>query len=113
MDEAKDQKLRDGIIDGADKALKIVMDYLNGNIEGSPKVEAAFKILGFGMKISHLNQLKIHIDRSQAIRLLPYISEEQRDKYIELTNPAAAPFLLDRPRKVQSSKLSSAKRSQA
>ena len=92
-----ENQFRDRVVKLGEKGLEIMEEYFDGKRSGTDKVKDAGKIIGFAVKISHMNQLKTATDRSQAIRLLQFIPKEQRANYIALTNPEAKPFLLSKP----------------
>jgi len=96
----KDEELREKIIDVGGKALEVLEGYFAGTESDEDKVKAAFRVVPQAVKVSHMNQQRVFVERSQAIRLLPYLKDEDtREKYIRLTQPTAKPLLLARPEK--------------
>jgi hypothetical protein len=80
-------------------ALGLVSDYFEEGTE-SPKVEKAFRFLPHAIKILHMKQTRHLQERSQAIRLLKFLpDDETRNRYIKITQPVAAPLLEHRPKK--------------
>jgi hypothetical protein len=78
-------------------ALELVADFFTKD-EDSPKVEKAFKFLPHAIKVRHMRQTRQLQERSQAIRLLNFLpDEETRQRYIKATQPGAAPLLEHRP----------------
>jgi len=87
-----------------DLALNLIADYFKAKPEGKeeadPRVEKAFKFIGHPIKVRHMAQHRMLTERSQAIRLLPYLkNQEAREEYIKMTQPQAAPLLEHRPQK--------------
>jgi hypothetical protein len=82
-------------------AVDMVIAYFIGeNDEPTPKVEKAFKFLPHAIKMRHMEQVKVSNERSQALRLLKFLpDDETRRKYIGLTQPQVAPLLEHRPGK--------------
>ena len=99
MNDERDDGFRHRVKAIAEKGLNIMEEDFEGTRKGTDKVNEASKMIGFGVKVSHMDQLKVQHERSQAIRLLPYIPKEKRGEYISLTNPTASPYLLGRPSK--------------
>lgn len=98
---AAEQTLKDRIIASSVKAMEAVDDYLAGNTDDREKAMTAFRILSQGVKVMQMMQVRMLTERSQALRLVKFLpNDEARAKYIALTNPQAAPLLLDKPKKV-------------
>ena len=96
----QEEKVKTRIVDAADKGLDIIDEYFTGQETDSGKVSMAFKMVGQSTKVMHMNQIKVFTERSQALRLLPWLSDDSaREQYIRMTNPQIAPKLLHRPKK--------------
>jgi hypothetical protein len=96
----KDEDFREKTINVGGKALEMIEKYFEGSEQDSDKVKAAFRIVPQAVKVSHMNQVRVQVDRSHAIRLLPYLKDEEvREKYIRITQPSLKPLLLARPEK--------------
>lgn len=96
------REFRDGILDRAGKALKWIDEYFEGKEVDPKKVHHAIKMVQFGVKIEHMNQIKDHNDKSLAIRLLRFLPDNNtRLEYIKITNPEVKPLLLGKPKKVK------------
>jgi len=93
------EDFRNGIINIAGKGLDIMNEYFDGKRTGTDKIDEASKMIREGVKISNRDQVDAQVKRSQAIRLLHFIPNENRANYIAITNPEAKPFLLPKPRK--------------
>ena len=99
MAKSIEEQLKGRVLSTAGKALDVMDSYLGGNEDDATKVTNAQKLLSLGIKILHMNQVRVSQDRSQALRLLKYLPDEDtRQKYISITNPAVAPLLLQRPK---------------
>jgi hypothetical protein len=99
-EKMKDEELREKIINVGGKALEVLEGYFEGTESDEERVKAAFRVVPQAVKVSHMNQQRVFVERSQAIRLLPYLKDEDaREKYIQLTQPTAKPLLLARPEK--------------
>jgi len=95
----KDEELREKMINVGGKALAVLVGYFEGTESDEDKVKVAFRVVPQAVKVSHMNQQRVFVERSQAIRLLPYLKDEDtREKYIRLTQPTAKPLLLARPK---------------
>jgi len=90
---------RDGVLNLGQKSLDIMNEYFEGNRHGTDKVKEASVVLREAVKVSNRDQVDAQVKRSQAIRLIPYMSKDQQREYIKFTNPETAPFLLDSPGK--------------
>ena len=99
MAKSIEEQLKGDVLTTANKALGVMDSYLDGNEDDTAKVFNAQKLLSHGIKILHMNQVRVLTDRSQALRLLKYLpDDETREKYISITNPKVAPLLLQRPK---------------
>jgi len=95
-----DEVFREKLVSVGSNALDMIGNYFRGEEEDSPKIDKAFKILPQAVKIMHMNQHRTLTERSQAIRLLPYLrDEETREEYIRMTQPSTAPLLESKPSK--------------
>ena len=94
-------ELRSGVQDVAHEALYILKGYFQGDEAKQERVTAAMKMLGFGVKIEHMNQLKDQGDKSLAIRMIQFLpkDEETRTEYLKITSPQIANLLTSFPRK--------------
>lgn len=97
--ENRDDTFREGIIRISEKSLKIIDEFFEGERTGADKVKEASQMIREGVKVSNRNQVNEQVSRSQAIRLIPFIPKEQREKYISITSPETKPFLLSKPKK--------------
>lgn len=94
-----EDKVKDRIINVADSGIEAIESYFKGEEINPEKVSIAFKLINQATKVMHMNQVRKLTERSQALRLLPWLKNDKaRDEYIRITNPEAAPLLLDRPR---------------
>lgn len=99
MSKSVEEQLKVDVLATASKALGIMDSYLDNNEGITDRVLVSQKLLSHGIKILHMNQVKILTDRSQALRLLKYLpDDETRQKYISITSPKVAPLLLQRPK---------------
>lgn len=95
---AKEERLRGRILDTTDSAMDVVDECMRGG-EVDERTSMAFRLVNQGVKILHMNQMRLFTERSQALRLLKYLpDEESRAEYIRISNPQAAPLLLSRPK---------------
>jgi len=94
-----ESKFREEVINTAEKAMGWINDYFTGKMADDGKISKAIKMVQFGVKMTHLNQIRVQGDKSLAIRLLKFLPEDKRKDYIAVTNPEAKPFLLDKPSK--------------
>ena len=92
--------LRTGVQETAQEALYIIKGYFKGDKADQDRLTAAMKVLGLGVKIEHMNQLKDQGDKSLAIRMIQFLpkDEETRNEYLKITNPQIA-NLIDGSRK--------------
>jgi hypothetical protein len=94
------QEFREGVTTRANTALTNVDQILTGNLKDNVIISAILKIVGFGIKIEHIQQVEDYRRKSLAIRILPFLkSEKVREKYIKITHPELRPLLQDRPKK--------------
>lgn len=84
------------------------IDMLEKSISGKSEIEGGLmdrliRMVGMGVKIEHMNQLKEQNDRSFGLRLLTFLpkDEESRRKYIEMTNPELKQILSSRPKGIE------------
>jgi hypothetical protein len=84
-----------------EKSLEIIEQYLDGKKAGGDLVREASKMISQAVKVEHMNQIQKNMDRSFALRLIPYLPKEKEviDKYIEMTNPQVRGLLESRPKK--------------
>ena len=92
---------REKVTELGEKGLQIIEEYFDGKRQGTDMVREASKMVSQAVKIEHMNQIQKNMDRSFALRLLPYLPKDKeiRDKYIELTNPQLKGLLESRPQK--------------
>lgn len=91
-------EFRNGVQDAAKEALHIVKGYFMGDDAKKDRVNFALKAVGFGVKVEHMDQMKVHGDKSLALRLLPFLKDEDsRNKYIKITNPDIQHLIISRP----------------
>jgi len=94
-----EEKVKDRIVNVANSSIEAIESYFKGEEVSPEKVNIAFKLINQATKVMHMNQVRILTERSQALRLLPWLKDDNaRNEYIRLTNPEVAPLLLDRPR---------------
>ena len=99
MVKSVEEQLKGGVLATAGRALNVMDSYLDGKEDDTTKIFISQKLLTHGIKILHMNQVKVLTNRSQALRLIKYLpDDETRQKYISITNPQAAPLLLQRPK---------------
>jgi len=95
-----DEKIRSRIVEMGSKTLDIVGQVFDGENVEPAKVTLASKMLTQVVKVLQMNQVKINTERSQAIRLLPWLKDDRaRVEYIQATLPKAAPLMLTRPKR--------------
>ena len=94
-------EIRERITTAGMKALKIIDEYFDGKRSGTDMVKEASKMVTQAVKVEHMNQIQKNMDRSFALRLIPYLPKEKEviDKYIEMTNPQVRGLLESRPKK--------------
>ena len=83
------------------KALQIMDDYFDGKATDDPeRIKHAVRMIGASLKVEHMNQVQDISRKSQALRLIKYLPNDEtlRQTYIVLTNPETRPLLLDRPK---------------
>lgn len=93
---------RDDLQGLASDNLRMLKGYFKGEEEDGEKVKAAIKILGFGVKMEHMNQMKNHTDKSLALRVLQFLPRDDpktRMEYLKMTNPEIKTLLLKVPEK--------------
>jgi hypothetical protein len=95
-----DEKIKGRIVEMGGKTLDTIGQVFDGEAVEPVKVNLASKMLSQVVKVLQMNQVKINTERSQAIRLLPWLKNDKtRAEYIEATMPKAAPLMLSRPKK--------------
>lgn len=116
MTEQRDDQIRTRIVGMGEKVLDTMEAAFDGTMETERAVLAS-RTLSQIIKVLHMNQHRQLVERSQAIRLLPWLADDSaRAKYMELTNPKIAPLMLAGPKKRglrHSGSPSAAKRSKA
>jgi hypothetical protein len=94
------ENFRTRILGIADSALDTMQGYLGGSEAfDDDRVRMAASMIREGVKVSNRDQVDAQVRRSQALKLVSYIPENQRAEYIALSNPEAKPFLLGKPKK--------------
>ena len=94
-----DDDFRKNIKTLSKEASKIVGGYFRGETHNANKVKEAMKMLGMGVKVEHMDQIKEQGDKSLAVRLLKFLpTDKARDEYIKLTHPQVPARLLQRPK---------------
>jgi len=94
MENQENGQLREGILRTTLKAVNIMNEYFEGKLPGSPLVKEASKMIGYGLKVEHMNQLRIQNDRSVALRLIKFLPKDiDRQEYIRLTQPQVAKLM--------------------
>jgi hypothetical protein len=95
-----EEKLREKMVEVGESVMDLIGKYFRGELkDDDTKIDQAFKYLPQAVKMMHMNQHRVLQERSQAIRLLPYLKDEPtRERYIKLTQPALVPLLESRPR---------------
>lgn len=94
-----EQEIKQKILAIGNKSLASMEAYFDGKEIESDKLNLASKMLSQTVKILHMNQLRIFTERSQALRWVRWLpDDETRDRYIKLTNPQIAPLLLEKPK---------------
>lgn len=90
---------RTKVLEIAGTALNTMQAYLDGvQTQDEERVRMAASMIREGVKVSNRNQVDSQVRRSQALKLVSYIPENQRGEYIALSNPEARPFLLPKPK---------------
>jgi len=94
-----EDKLKEGIVKVGNIALEVIEKYFGGDDQDEGKVKVANRVVGHSLKVMHMSQVATLTNRSQALRLLKYLpNDETRKEYIKLTQPDTQPLLLDRPK---------------
>jgi len=90
---------RENVASVAQSGLEIMSKYLKGD-EGvdENRVRQAARMIGFGVKVEHMNQTRELQTKSLALRLVKLLpqDEEVRNEYIKLTNPDVRPLLAEK-----------------
>lgn len=96
----KNPGFREGVQDVGNEALTIVREYFSGKRQGTDKVKEAVRMIGFGLKVEHMNQIAEFSNKSLALRLVKFLPKDvDKDQYIHLTNPQLRPMLMAKPKK--------------
>jgi hypothetical protein len=96
MQQTFDEK----ILAGAEKSVDKYLLWIDGDVEGSPTIRGAEKMITWAIKVKHMLQIAKFTERSHALRLLKFLpNDKARERYIKLTNPELKPILLERPKK--------------
>ena len=96
----KNENFREGVQEVADHSLGIIREYFSGKRSGTAFVKEAIRMISFGLKVEHMNQIAHYSDRSLALRLIKFLPKDvDKDEYVRLTNPQLMPMLLGRPEK--------------
>jgi hypothetical protein len=94
--------LRSKIQTVAEDAIDLLQKAVSGKstLEGG-LMDRLIRLTGQGLKVEHMDQLKVQNDRSFGLRLLQFMpkDDQTRRKYIEMTNPELKPILLSAPEK--------------
>lgn len=95
MEQTFDQK----ILAGAEKSVDKYLRWIDGDVEGSPTIKGAEKMIGWAIKLRHMLQIARFTERSHALRLLKFLPDEKtKERYIKLMNPEIKEILIDRPK---------------
>ena len=96
----QNNQFREKVQKVGDKALNVIDEYFDGKRDSAEKVSEAMKMVQSSIKIEHMNQIKGHLDRSLALRLIKFLPEdnETRNEYIRITNPEIQHLLLAKPK---------------
>lgn len=94
-----EEEVRARVVAIANSGLNTIDQFFKGEETKPEKLSMAFKMLTQATKVLQMNQVRVLTERSQMLRLLPWLpTPESRARYIKLTNPKAAPLLLQRPK---------------
>jgi len=98
MSETNEVKLRETVVEGAQKAAQNLTGIANGAPYDAGKMRANEALLRAGMKATHLNQIQDQSRTSNAIRVANLLRDPaMRDRYIAETQPRIAGFLRAAP----------------
>lgn len=94
--------LRANVQETAKEALYILKGYFQGDETKKERVSAAMQMLGFGVKVEHMDQLKDQGDKSLAIRMIQFLPKDEttRHEYLKITNPQIANLIDGSKRRV-------------
>jgi len=82
------QELRENVQELANKILPKIENAIMGDEEMSSAISEAVKIVGFGIKAGHMDEMASYRKASMALRLIPFLPEEvNRDDYVKMMNP--------------------------
>lgn len=96
---AQDDETRLKLVSLAKPAIGLLEQYLKGEEIDEKKAAVATKMVNVATRVLHMNQVRTLTERSQAIRLLPWLEDAKaRQEYMKLTDPIAGQFLLSRPK---------------
>ena len=96
----KNTGFRESVQDVANSAIGIIREYFSGKRQGTDKGKEAVRMVGFGLKVEHMNQIADVSNRSLALRLVKFLPKDvDKDQYIHLTNPQLRPMLMAKPKK--------------
>ena len=93
-----EEQLKGDVLTTAGKALGVMDSYLDDKENDTTKIANAQKLLSHGIKILHMNQVKVLTNESFALRWMNFMPDDIKEKYISITNPQVAPLLLQRPK---------------
>lgn len=98
--QTMDDAIKTRIVGMGDKVIDTMEAAFSDETIDAQKASLASRTLSQIIKVLHMNQHRQLVERSQAIRLLPWLADDDaRAKYMELTNPKIAPLMLARPAK--------------
>lgn len=96
----KNLNFRENVQEVGNEAITLVRDYFAGKRQGTDKIKEAVRMVGFGLKVEHMNQIAEFSNKSLALRLVKFLPKDvNKDQYIYLTNPQLRPMLLGKPKK--------------
>jgi hypothetical protein len=101
-----DQEFRQKVKDAGSEAVDLLTSFLKGGDIDMKALRASMFMTGQAVKVSHMDQLKEHNDKSLAIRLFQLLpdDDEIKKEYLKLTNPKLKPLLLNGPKKTKKGK---------
>ena len=88
------EEFREKVVTTADKAMGWINDYFEGKSADENKINKAIKMVQFGVKMVHMDQIKEQGNKSLALRLIRFLPENVKQDYIKMTNPEVTPLLL-------------------
>lgn len=96
----REREVKEKIVNLTSEALKVIEGRLSGKETNPGMIQESLKVIGLGVKIMHMNQIKELTDRTHALKLMRFLpDEESKQKYMKLTHPQVKQFLLDKPEK--------------